>query len=552
MDLGSARCVAAHAAMIALVGACYTGNGGHLDGAESAEEADASDGATDGDDPVAPAPESPVAESGLRRLSRVEYDNTVRDLLGDTTNPGSQRLPADVVDPFDNDYTTQAASKPLVEGLEATALDVVDRLMQDPQRRDAVIGCALAGDADSDAACLSSFIATFGRRALRRPLSVDEVEEFSALAAAQPDPYGAAAAVVTAVLLDPEFVYRVERGRPTDEPGVFRLDSFEVATRLSYFVLGTTPSDELLDLAEDDGLATPNDVRAVAEAMLADPRARARIEDFHAMWLGYRELPHAADLAAAMHTETSALVERVVFDEQAAWLELFTAEQTFVGDLLATHYGLAPPGADTPTWVDYGNSGRRGILSHGAFLSVAASIADTSPTKRGKFVRRRLMCQEVPKAPPDVNVDQAPQSPDSPCKWDAYAVHRETGGACTGCHALMDPIGFGLENYDSAGRFRTHDTDLPECEIEGVGDLDGVAFHGPAELADRLIDSGTLDACAVTHVIRFAIGREIDEQDAWMHEALIEQFRDDDHRFDRLVIELVGAEAFGYRREESA
>ncbi len=539
MDLRAARWA------IVLVCGCYSGRDAAGDGdGDSTDDADAD--ATAGDDGVVPAPDDVVPVGGMRRLTRAEYDATVRDLLGDTTSPATMRLPADVLDPFDNDYTTQIASKPLVEGLEATAIGIVDRLMQDTARRDELIGCAPAGDD-----CVATFIASFGRRALRRPLHADEIATFMELAAAQPDAGAGVGAVIEALLLDPEFVYRVERGQPTEEPGVFRLDSFELATRLSYFVLGTTPSDELLDLAEADGLATPAEVRAVAEDMLTDPRARARIADFHAMWLGYRELPHPTDLATAMRTETDALVQRVVFDDGASWLELFTAEQTFVGDLLAAHYGLPAPGTDDPQWIDYGTSERRGLLSHGSFLSVAASIADTSPTKRGKLVRRRLMCQDVPPPPPDVNVDEAPQSPDSPCKWDAYAVHRETGGACTNCHALMDPIGFGLEAYDSAGRFREHEPDLPECTIDGDGDLDGVSFHGPAELADRLIDTGTLDSCAVTHVMRFAIGRELDDDDLAMQQALVETFRADDHRFDGLVLELVGAEAFGYRREET-
>lgn len=540
MDLRAARWA------IVLVCGCYSGRGGAGDGeGGSADEAD--DDGTAGDDGVVPAPDEVVPATGVRRLTRGEYDATVLDLLGDTTRPATTRLPADVLDPFDNDYTTQVASKPLVEGLEATALDIVDRLMQDTARRDEVIGCVPA----EDDACISTFVAAFGRRALRRPLQDDEIAAFVELAAAQPDEYAGLGAVIQALLLDPEFVYRVERGRPTEEPGVFRLDSFEVATRLSYFLLGTTPSDELLDVAEADGLATPADVRATAEEMLVDPRARERITDFHAMWLGYRELPHPADLAAAMRQESDALVGRVVFDDGTPWVDLFTSEQTFVGDLLAAHYGLPLPGADEPRWIDYGENERRGLLSHGSFLSVAASIADTSPTKRGKLVRRRLMCQDVPPPPPDVNVDEAPTSPDSPCKWDAYAVHRETGGACTNCHALMDPIGFGLEAYDSAGRFREHEADLPECTIAGDGELDGVAFHGPAELAERLIDSGTLDSCAVTHVMRFAIGRELDDDDLAMQQAFVERFRADDHRFDGLVLEIVAAEAFGYRREET-
>lgn len=552
MDLRAAASIPRrrHLTALALVCACYSGIGGQGGGDEGTG---GDGGATEGgsDDGVAPAPEAAIPASGLRRLSRVEYDNTVRDLLGDDTQPGTMRLPADVIDPFDNDYTTQTASKPLVEGLEATALDIVDRLMQDATRRDEVIGCTPSGDPTTDAECVRGFVESFGRRALRRPLDDDEIASFTELAAAAPDVHAGAAVVIQAMLLDPELVYRVERGQPTEAEGVFRLSSFEVATRLSYLLLGTTPSEALLDLAEEDGLASPDQVRAAAEEMLDDPRTRERIVDFHAMWLGYRALPVSADLAPAMQQETRALVERVVFDEGASWLELFTAQETFVGDLLAEHYGLPAPGTDGPQWVGYGDSGRRGLLSHGAFLSVAAAIADTSPTRRGKHVRRRLMCQDVPPPPPDVDVDQAPQSTDSPCKWDAYAAHRDTGGACSGCHALMDPIGFGLENYDREGRFRIHDIDLPQCEITGEGDLDGIAFRGPAELADRLIESETLDACAVTHVIRFAIGRELDEEDTPLFEDLTEAFRTNDHRLDVLLLELVSSEAFGYRREES-
>src|SRR5690606_21309232 len=123
-----------------------------------------------------------------------------------------------------------------------------------------------------------------------------------------------------------------------------------------------------------------------------------------------------------------------------SWLDLFRASGSFMNDMLAEHYGLPAPSSSTPQWVEYGSTTRQGILSHGSFLSVAGKFGDTSPTQRGKLIRKRLLCQEIPPPPPDVNVDEPPQSPDSPCKWDRYEMHRQSG-SCNACHTLIDPVG---------------------------------------------------------------------------------------------------------------
>jgi hypothetical protein len=145
-------------------------------------------------------------------------------------------------------------------------------------------------------------------------------------------------------------------------------------------------------------------------------------------------------------------------------------------------------------------------LSTGSFLSVNAKFGDTSPTLRGKLVRERLLCEDIPPPPPTVNVDEPPTGDgDSVCKVDRYAVHDAPSG-CAACHAKMDPIGFGLEAFDREGRFREHDEGEPDCPISGEGDLDGVAFVGPAGLADLLVEGPDLSACAVEQVVRFAMG----------------------------------------------
>lgn len=542
-------CVAATATGCKDGGGGDGGDGGGESTAASADDAD--DGGTADETGEPQGPVDGVGLAGVRRLTRYEFDNTLRDLLFDDTRPAAQLLPEDPRVPFDNDYTMQLASQPLVESIEILAEEAAQRLIADGDRMATVVGCDPSAPADEE--CMRSFVERFGRLALRRSLDTSEVDEYVALGldfAGQADDFAIGVEVVVRTLLqDAEFVYRVEIGTPVaDQPGVFRLAPHEVAARLSYFVWGSTPDVALLDAAESGELDEPEGIRTLAATMLADPRAREHVDRFHSLWLGYAELPHAQDLTNAMRRETAALVERVVFDEQSSWLDIFTADETFLNTLLATHYGLPAP-AGGEGWVPYGDSGRMGLLSHGSFLSVASSVADTSPTKRGKLIREQLLCTPIPPPPPDVNADSPPGEGEPVCKTDRYEEHRQ--GTCAGCHAQMDLVGFGLENYDRAGVYRTYDEGLPECTISGDGEIVGIgAFNGPAGLAQLLVDEGLVHGCVTQQLYRFAIGRELDEQDGPFVNSLVTTFPESGYRFDQLVLDIVSHEAFSFRREE--
>jgi hypothetical protein len=533
--------------------------GGASAGAGDTETESSGDAGTQGDadggtgsPPVDPKDLDMVDEMGMRRLSAHELDRTLFSLLKDDTRPAAQLLPEDVLDPFDNDVSTQNASLAYVEAAEVVGREAAQRFVADAARRDEIVGCAPAGPTDAD--CMQAFVAPFGRRALRRRLAADDVDEFVALglevAADAGDFWAGIEVVVSAFLLDPEFLYRIERGTPVDgEPDLFQLDGYEVATRLSYFLIGTTPPDSLLDAAEAGDLDDADGVRAAAAKLLATADARAQLSRFHGLWLGYGTAPLPPALATAMESETRLLLEDIVFDDPRSWLELFTATGTFVGDELASHYGLPPPGSDSPEWVEYGDSGRAGLLSHGSFLAVGGGGAETNVVRRGRMIRTRLMCQEIPPPPPDVNVDEVPDI-EGACKEEVYAQQRAVG-QCAGCHVQMDPIGFGLEQYDYSGAFRTHDPVLPSCAIPGDGEIMGVGtFNGPGELAALLVETRILDACAVQQVYRYAMGRAADGPGAGLIEALTAEFVDGDHRFDALLLELVGHPSFGFRREE--
>jgi len=494
-----------------------------------------------------------VPKSGMRRLTVDEYNNTLRDLMGDESASSALLLPTDVINPFDNDSSTQKASPALIEAAEALARDASDRLMNDPARRDNVVGCTPTGPDDSD--CFKQFITAFGRKAIRRTLKPEEIDKFMTaqqLAIAEGDFYAGVDVVVRAFLQHPEFLYRVEIGKAVSgRPGVFRLTGNELATRLSYLIWGSTPDAWLLDQAESGKLETAEQVRAAAQKALDDPRAKTRIKRFHALWLGYETLPFDPSLAKAMRAESDALVERVVFEEHRAWTDLFRSDETFVSDTLASHYGIPLPGSSTPVWTSYGTSGRKGILSHGSFLANGAKFGDTSPTLRGLAIRTRLLCQKIPPPPTGVKTDN-PVTGDgtSNCKKDRYKQHAQ--GGCASCHSLMDPVGFGLENYDQLGRYRTHDVDAPECSIDGTGDLAGIGtFQGPAGLEDLLLAGSELNRCVVTQLYRFAMGRkDIDDTDDQLIEALTSK-ASTEFRFDDVLLDFVSHDAFRVRRDES-
>jgi hypothetical protein len=491
------------------------------------------------------------AASGARRLSRVEYDATLTDLLSDGTSSGFALLPADGTDPFDNDYTAQLASGALIDGVEKLATDAAARAVGNPTVRGSLLGCAPSGP--GDAACFERFVRGFGRRVLRRSLTDAEVQAYLGLQSfsVEANDFNEGMRwVITALLQQPEFLYRIERGTAeVARPDVLRLSPLEVGTRLSYFLWGSTPPDWLLDAAEQGALASVDDIRAAATRLLSDPRAQARSLRFHALWLGFHRLPHPLALTTGLQAESEALLRRVLFDEKGDYLSLFRATETFADATLASHYGLTTPGSSAG-WMSYAGTKRQGLLSQGAVLSAGAKFDDTSPTQRGIFIRTRLMCQEIPPPPPNANVDQPPTSPTSNCKVDRYASHASVG-TCAGCHQNLDPIGFGLENYDRAGKYRTVEEADPTCTIRGQGFIKELGeFSGPAELSNLLVQSGQLERCAVTQLYRFSLGRRERAEEVGNVQRLSAKFSEQGRSFVPLLLNLVGDETFAFRREE--
>ena len=494
------------------------------------------------------AGESYVAsESVARRLSRAELDNTLESLLGDASSPARQILSEDEHSPYDNDYTLQIASAALIDSLELLASDVAGRAVASDAFRDS-LPCVPSGNTDAE--CFRSVAEHLLTRGFRRVVSDEEIEPYLSLLdfASEEVPgrpidfYTSVELLIRSIVQDPEFLYRIEVGTPTDTEGLVELDDFEVASRMSYLLWGDMPDDDLFAEARSGALLDPEERRSSAERMFARPRAREQLKRFHAMWLGYRTIPQSAELAAAFARETNALLDRVLFDEPQDYTNLFTMPETYLDDALAEHYGLGAPGGEG--WVPYADSGRLGILSHGSVLSSFSKFSDTSPTQRGILVRTRLMCDVVSPPPASVNTDEPPSAMDAACKVDRYQEHR-TSAACATCHSALDPIGFGLENYDMAGRFREHDNDNESCAIDGVGSVEPYGeFSGPGELAQILVEQGEIDDCVLRQYLSFAVGRELMAGEVELADDLVERLRSGDHLLPSVLVDYVASPAF--------
>lgn len=490
--------------------------------------------------PGAPAsPETPT--TAIPRASRRELELTVRTVFG-LQGAALRNLPADppsAVSPrtlaeeevFDTLAATKEPSQVFVEGLESLAFEVARDWSANRPAVDALAGCAPANGTTTDQACLGRLVDALSVRLWRRPATAAEKQEVLAAAApfAADGHYVSVRAVTGAMLLSGEFVYRSELGLEV-APGLVRLDNLELLARLSTFLWGDAPTPDMLAAlatAELDDAA----LASLVDAMLQDARAQSQMRAFHQLWLRYPNLLITdAALAADMRAETDALLDRALFTPGTSWQTLFTSTQTWVTPTLAAHYALPSPGAG-PGWVELA-APRAGVLTHGSFLSLSSTRGtDTLPSRRGAMIARRALCQVVLPPPKDVNIDNGVAVPAGACKADMYAAHRARGGACAGCHATIDGVGFGFETLDGQGRVRASDEGNASCTLDGRGTAMGQPFTGAREFVTAQADAIT--RCAVTNLLRFAYRDRFvpDERVAQFHEA----FRGSNHDFHQLM-----------------
>lgn len=492
----------------------------------------------------------------LRRMTRTQLDNTLRDLVGVGGTHASVLAPDEHIGPFQSN-----AIAPVTELLVEQHQEVAKAVAQEAVgRMDQIFSsCELA--ADEGTTCATQFVTEFGLRAYRRPLTTDEITPYVALYELGKQGGGAENGfrlVVEAMLQAPSFLYHADAGSsgtPTATP--VSLTPYELSSRLAYFLWNSMPDAELFARAGDGTLTSDAVIRAQVERMLSDPKAGETIGLFHTQWLGLEDLA-ASDkdpevfpafspaLLQAMAAETKLFSDHVVRQGDGLLHTLLTSNLAFPQGELFDVYGVEEPAGYEPgTPVELDESQRAGILTQAAFLTRKAHRNQSSPVHRGLLVRENVLCQPIDAPPADVN-NVPPAPTPSTSTRERFAQH-SNDPTCSGCHLLMDPIGLGFENFDALGQWRTVDglgaVDATGEFLEVAPDLAG-AFTGPVELANKLANSEEVTNCVSIQWFRFSLGRIEAGNDACSIQAIRDGFQASGGNIKTLLAQIALSDAF--------
>jgi uncharacterized protein DUF1592/uncharacterized protein DUF1588/uncharacterized protein DUF1587/uncharacterized protein DUF1595/uncharacterized protein DUF1585 len=496
----------------------------------------------------------------LRRLTHSQYNNTVRDLLGDQTAPANQFPSEDFVDGYKDQYNAQNLS-PLLAEAYSTAAEKLARSAFRNGDPHGLIPCKASEE------CRDKFIRSFGRRAFRRPLDSGEVQRYTRLFSSDTDFMKGAQLVVEAMLQSPNFLFRLDA---TSNP---KWKPYAAASRLSYMLWDSMPDAALMDATANGELSTPAGVEKISRRMLQDPRARQALDEFTSEWLRFdriltssrdrRRYPKfSRETAVAMTEEARQFIADLVWSNRN-FMEAFTANYGFVNADLASIYGVPAPAQEFVRTDFPLESERAGLLGQALFLALSAKPDDTSLTGRGLFVREQFLCQHVPPPPAGVNTNLLPSTEAHPqTNRDRMSEH-QSNPVCATCHNLIDPIGFGFEKFDAVGArrdkyelrfYRGHDgggNRQPPKSIDLTMDTNGFVagipdshFSSPRELGAVLAKTPQCQECMVKQYFRYTAGRMETPADYPVIQQALEHFRNSQFHFQELIIAIARAREF--------
>ena len=419
--------------------------------------------------------------------------------------------------------------------------------------------------AEEEAACARQIVATLARRAYRRPVTDADLSaplEFYEAGRAEGTFDDGIRRALQRVLVDPEFLFRLETDLPGSAPGTpHPVSDLELASRLSFFLWSSIPDDELLEAAERGQLADPVVLEAQARRMLRDPRSHALVTNFGGQWLYLRNVESAApdpiqfpdfdeNLRTAMRTETELFFDRVIREDRSV-LEFLTSNTTFLNERLARHYDIPHVFGSHFRPVTLADGPRGGVLGHASLLTATSYANRTSPVLRGKWILENLIGAPPPPAPPDVPALEETDTDGEPRSMrEAMERHRENP-ACAGCHRPMDPLGFALENFDAVGRWRV----LSEANtpIDASGALpNGTRFEGSEGLRNALVSRPDGFLTTLTEkLLTYALGRGVESADAPAVREVTKRTAQNDYRFSSIIVGVVQSRPFRMRRSQS-
>ncbi len=530
-------------------------------------------------------PGAPTVDwSPLRRISRVEYDNMVRDLLGDTTQPATafvSESPMAAGVNFDtNTYTSVSAL--IVQQYQQAAETLAQAVVTDTNRlNNVVLPCHTQDDT-----CAQQFIASFANRAFRGQLDATEsaglFQVYSAVKA-QFDFATGIQAVITDVLQSPRFLYVFEFGDGTPTGNVVALSPYEVAARLALMLWRSVPDPTLMAAAAAGQLSAPDQIEAQAVRMLGQAtEAQGALDDFTTQWMQLQNTPTLGkdtqftawnqSRGTELRDEALTNVSQLVLAENGGLTELLTTPSSYVNRDLAAFYNVTP-GSGTPVVVDDAAlqgmtsfvktdltaAGHAGILTNGGVLATQSHTTLPSAILRGKLVREQILCDEIPAPPPNV---PAPPSTvaDGGTTRSQFEAHA-TSAFCAGCHQFMDPIGYGFGHFDATGAYQMLDANGfmtgPALDVTGQvtpmpPETFAASFNGAPDLATKLAGAPQVQQCFALQELRYALGRIETTADACSAQQAFASFASNQFNIQKLLIAIVRSDAFRYRSVQSA
>jgi uncharacterized protein DUF1592/uncharacterized protein DUF1588/uncharacterized protein DUF1595/uncharacterized protein DUF1585 len=414
--------------------------------------------------------------------------------------------------------------------------------------------------AQDDAACANKIVSTLARRAYRRPVTSADLSPLMSFYESGRKEGGFERGIelaVRAVLVSPQFLFRIERDPAGVPPGTpYRINDLELASRLSFFLWSSIPDDELLDVAARGQLRNEAVLDAQVRRMLADERSQAIVDNFAGQWLQFRNIrsttPDKNDfpdfddnLRQAFERELDLFFESLIREDRSV-LDLLTADYTFVNERLAKHYRI--PNVYGPDFrrVTVPNDARRGLFGKGGILLLTSHADRTSPVVRGKWILDNVIGTPPP-PPPSVVPPFPDEAPGSAPTVRARMERHRASPACAGCHRLMDPIGLALENFDAVGTWRTQDAGVA---IDASGELtDGTRIDGVNALRDALLKRPEVIAgTTVEKLMTYALGRGVEPYDMPAVRAIVRGAARDGYRFSSIVRGIVTSTPFEMRR----
>jgi hypothetical protein len=494
----------------------------------------------------------------LRRLTHSQYNNTVRDLLGELSQPANQFPPEDFVNGYRNQYQAQSLSPMLYEAYSAAA----EKLARNAFRRrdiDKLIPCK------PSAACRAQFVRTFGQKAFRRPLDVKEQARYEGILSSESDFYIGAQMVIEAMLQSPHFLFRLDE---TPDPA---LKPYATASRLSFTLWNTMPDAALLASAASGELSLHKGLERVSRRMLEDARARDALDDFVSQWLRFDRVTAAGrdtrlyrqfrrETAVAMTEEARRFLADLVWNDRD-FTEAFTDKHAYVNADLAKLYGVTAPEKEFERVPFPEDSERAGLLGQALFLTLTASPADTSPTSRGLFIREHFLCQHVADPPPGVSTNLPPVTVTKPQTNRQRLDMHVSDKSCAACHKVLDPIGFGFEKFDAIGARREkaklvfypldrkskEPPKTVELDLDTSGYVAGLPdsnFSSPRELGTLLARTPECQECIVKQYFRYMAGRPETNADRPVIQKVFKDFQTSGFRFKELMTSLMVAREF--------